>query len=309
MYHLRRLGRDLHLAGAGAPSSPDLACKRSGTRDEVARLLALGLTRAEVARQLKLSKATICYHARRLGRDIDERCARRCDWSAVQDYYDAGHSVRQCIEIFGFSASSWADAVKRGAVVARPSATPIAELLVADTYRGRYNLKLRLLREGLKHHRCERCGLTDWCDEPLTLALHHINGVRNDNRLENLQLLCPNCHSQTGNYAGRNGRRTHGEASGDAEAGDETPPPPEMTADAILDRLRPRGLLLTDLAAGRGTHGVLSASSGRSRRPEARTGDRTPRCRRPTAAGRARGRRIGRRSRPPPRARRADRRP
>jgi 5-methylcytosine-specific restriction endonuclease McrA len=41
------------------------------------------------------------------------------------------------------------------------------------------------------------------------VALHHINGDRLDNRLENLQLLCPNCHSQTSTYSGRNGHRRH----------------------------------------------------------------------------------------------------
>lgn len=206
-YHLKRLNGE-SKTGAGPPISPsEDAVTQSKTRAEVASMLALGVSRAEIARRLGISKATVSYHAGRLGATIDARFARRYDWNAVQEYYDAGYSVRECIEAFGFSAASWSDAVKRGDIVARPTATPIEELLVADTYRGRYNLKLRLLREGLKQNRCERCGLTEWCNQPLTLALHHINGKRNDNRLENLQLLCPNCHSQTRNFAGRNGRQ------------------------------------------------------------------------------------------------------
>jgi IS30 family transposase len=67
-----------------------------GTRELVRRLLASGLSRAEVARELGLTKGTVSYHARRLGEDVDARCARRYDWAAVQTYYDAGHSVREC---------------------------------------------------------------------------------------------------------------------------------------------------------------------------------------------------------------------
>ncbi len=121
-------------------------------------------------------------------------------------YYDAGHSVRDCVRAFGFSSASWADAVKRGSIVARPNAIPLDELLVAGIYRVRHNIKTRLLNEGLKENRRERCGIADWRGTPLSLALHHINGERHDNRLANLELLCPNCHSQTENFAGRNGR-------------------------------------------------------------------------------------------------------
>ncbi|HWF75055.1 MAG TPA: helix-turn-helix domain-containing protein [Solirubrobacteraceae bacterium] len=206
-YHLERLARGPTTHVSGAPAPPEAAVCDVPTRHQVASLLAAGVARAEIARRLGISKATVSYHARRLGERIDERCARRYDWEAVQRYYDAGHSVRDCMRAFGFSAASWFEAVNRGALVARPSATPISELLVAGRQRGRFNVKTRLVKEGLKRNACEECGLVDWRGRPLTLALHHVNGERHDNRLENLMLLCPNCHSQTENYAGRNGHR------------------------------------------------------------------------------------------------------
>jgi DNA-binding CsgD family transcriptional regulator len=203
-YHVERIGSEPAARPSINELSPAGGVSAVPTRRQVATLLAEDVPRAEIARRLGISKATVSYHARRLGERIDARCARRYDWEAVQRYYDEGHSVRDCIEAFGFSAASWFDAVNRGALVARPSATPISELLVADSYHGRHNLKTRLVREGLKRGVCERCGVVDWLGEPLTLALHHVNGERHDNRLANLMLLCPNCHSQTDNYAGRN---------------------------------------------------------------------------------------------------------
>ena len=73
------------------------------------------------------------------------------------------------------------------------------------THRG--SLKARLLHAGIKTNNCEECGVSDWRGAPISLALHHVNGDPADNRLENLQLLCPNCHSQTDNFAGRNARK------------------------------------------------------------------------------------------------------
>jgi hypothetical protein len=50
---------------------------------------------------------------------------------------------------------------------------------------------------------CEKCGLDIWQGQPIPLEIHHVNGINTDNRLENLQLLCPNCHALTNNYRGR----------------------------------------------------------------------------------------------------------
>jgi hypothetical protein len=133
---------------------------------------------------------------------MNDRFARRYDWEAVQTHYDDGHSVRECCERFGFSLCSWTSAVRRGAITPRPQAMPLDQLLIKGP-RNRLNIKLRLLAAGLKQNRCETCGISEWQDAPLSLALHHSNGDPHDNRLENLELLCPNCHSQTDTFAAK----------------------------------------------------------------------------------------------------------
>lgn len=65
-------------------------------------------------------------------------------------------------------------------------------------------LKTRLIKGGYKEYKCERCGRTEWEGVPIPLETHHINGSNTDNRIENLQLLCPNCHSLTDSYCGKN---------------------------------------------------------------------------------------------------------
>lgn len=187
---------------------PRVSGRRStGTRGAVGKLLEKGLSRTEIARELGVSKPTVTYHAKRLGFDSDSAPARRYDWAEVQRYYDEGNSITACQLRFGFTRKTFADAVKRGAVVSRPQAAPIDTLLVNGKKHHRGSLKRRLLGAGLKTGSCEICGISEWRGQPLSLALHHVNGDGHDNRLENLQLLCPNCHSQTENFAGRNVRR------------------------------------------------------------------------------------------------------
>ena len=82
---------------------------------------------------------------------------------------------------------------------------PLDVVLTEDSNYNRTKLKDRLIQEGLKENKCEICGISEWLEKPISLQLHHINGIHNDNRLSNLQLLCPNCHSQTDNF-GTKGR-------------------------------------------------------------------------------------------------------
>ena len=72
------------------------------------------------------------------------------------------------------------------------------DILVEDcTYGNMTSLKRRILNAGLLENKCDICGLTEWMGYPIVLQLDHINGDNRDNRIENLRLLCPNCHSQT----------------------------------------------------------------------------------------------------------------
>lgn len=69
------------------------------------------------------------------------------------------------------------------------------------------DIKKKIFKEGLKENKCEICGLTEWLNNPIKLQIHHIDGDHMNNGIENIQLLCPNCHSQTENFAGRKNKK------------------------------------------------------------------------------------------------------
>lgn len=66
------------------------------------------------------------------------------------------------------------------------------------------NIRRKILKYNLLPYKCSICGISDWLCQELSFHLDHINGINNDHRLENLRFLCPNCHSQTETYCGKN---------------------------------------------------------------------------------------------------------
>jgi hypothetical protein len=128
---------------------------------------------------------------------------RRFDWAAIQAHYDTGVSVRDCIAHFRCTMGAWEKARKRGEIRTRRTVPWTAEEALARS-KSRRTIKLHLLRAGIIVNRCDWCGLTEWRGRPLSIQIDHVNGIRDDHRLENLRMLCPNCHSQTDTFAARN---------------------------------------------------------------------------------------------------------
>ncbi|HKE36902.1 MAG TPA: HNH endonuclease signature motif containing protein, partial [Candidatus Baltobacteraceae bacterium] len=127
---------------------------------------------------------------------------QKYDWAKIQAYVNAGFTYRECLIRFGFEPSTWANALKRGAITARSRALPIDVMFARKMSRG--SIKRRLIELEILNERCSRCEITEWRGKPLTLHLDHVNGATRDWRLENLRMLCPNCHSQTPTFSARN---------------------------------------------------------------------------------------------------------
>lgn len=80
----------------------------------------------------------------------------------------------------------------------------VNQFLSKESYIQSNKLKKMLFKYSLKEEKCEKCLNSEWMGEKIPLQLHHINGDCRDNRIENLMILCPNCHAQTDNYCSKN---------------------------------------------------------------------------------------------------------
>lgn len=82
---------------------------------------------------------------------------------------------------------------------------PLKEILIEKSTYQRSHLKERLYKEGLKEKKCELCGQDEmWNGKKMSLILDHINGINNDNRIDNLRIVCPNCNATLDTHCGKN---------------------------------------------------------------------------------------------------------
>src|SRR5665213_3090526 len=114
-------------------------------------------------------------------------------------------TVKRAIAELQLNTSHWTGkGHRKGSRDPVVKARPLCEVLVRGVPFNSNALRLRLLREGIFVAECADCHLTQWRGRGIPLELDHRDGVRDNNELTNLRLLCPNCHAMTPTYRGRN---------------------------------------------------------------------------------------------------------
>lgn len=132
------------------------------------------------------------------------------DWKPIyEDYRKNNLTFRQVMQKYGCGFSAIDAAIKRGEFISRGKPPSKIDRILAgsgESY-NRTALKEKLLIHGVLVNECYECRIgPEWNGKKLVLVLDHQNGIHNDDRFENLRLLCPNCNSQTSTFAGRRGK-------------------------------------------------------------------------------------------------------
>ena len=114
-------------------------------------------------------------------------------------------TLKKYIKIYDIDISHFEKFYTRISSISKESKISLSEILINGSEYNRTHLKKRLYDEGLKERICELCGQDEyWNGMKISLILDHINGIYNDNRIESLRILCPNCNAGLDTHCGKN---------------------------------------------------------------------------------------------------------
>ena len=174
------------------------------TREAVQQLHDLNLGSSEIAERLGITRATVAYHKSVLGVSDFKKPSRE-DWEQIQTLLERRISYKEIAQLTGVSQSAISRAVTSGRV-SRHNILP-HELTIEEYCKTWVNkkarsgfrgvVKARMIEEGRWTRCCQKCKREEWEGLPIPLELDHVDGNPKNNDLNNLRLLCCNCHYQT----------------------------------------------------------------------------------------------------------------
>ena len=187
---------------------------------EVKKLREDGLSYGDIAKRLLITKSQANYFSKidldkvekkkqskeKYEKDVCDVAARCRNFNQLCNIFSkkaTNETVRYLKEILDRRGVDYSHFISAPEVYRWNAKRKLEDILLSGNTVSVTHLRDRLINEGVKERKCEKCGRSEWEGEPIPLQLHHINGDRTDNRLENLQLLCPNCHALTDNYCRR----------------------------------------------------------------------------------------------------------
>jgi orotate phosphoribosyltransferase-like protein len=179
-------------------------------KDEVLKLHDKGFTTSEIAVKLGVTRPTISYHKKQLG-VANLMKIRKDVWTQVQEDLDKGVTYAEISHKYAISKSGISHAVTRGAIERTKRLQ--SELSVDDycsSHMGnaarssfRRNVRVKMIKAERWKEQCTECGLTEWMGKSIPLQVDHKDGNPKNNNINNLRLLCCNCHYQTDTWGNK----------------------------------------------------------------------------------------------------------